>query len=421
MRIGVNKTIISPEFSVDLSGSIATDRKSTGIHDNLFLSVMVIENNEKMVALVCADIIGFDLVMVQDFKRSIQSRFGFREEEIFFNASHTHSGPQTLTCMLSLVGKPDASYLAFLRNKLFTAFENAMNDLEEAELYSALTRSNIGISRRLISKGKASFAPNENYPIDDNVTVLKFCTQKKIKAILFNYACHPSVVNTKYVSADFPGVAKKTVENHFGHDLVAFFMQGCCGDVRARMIENASFRPGTWNDVNNFGSLLGQIVIDACESSMHKVEDINIFTAISCIYLPLEEIPEREYYEAAIQQIGPGKKEWAEKMLKNYNNLVSSRSFIIHRISLAKNLMFFGMSGEVCSEYAFYIRQSFAGGFIVTAAYTNGTEGYIPTAKMFIEGGYEPDESYVYFSFPSRYDSSIEKIITKEIRDILTL
>ena len=88
---------------------------------------------------------------------------------------------------------------------------------------------------------------------------------------------------------------------------------------------------------------------------------------------------------------------------------------------LTLNLMFFGMSGEVCSEYAFYIRQSYAGGFIVTAAYTNGTEGYIPTSKMLIEGGYEPDESYVYFSFPSRYDSSIEKILIKEIKDILIL
>jgi len=79
------------------------------------------------------------------------------------------------------------------------------------------------------------------------------------------------------------------------------------------------------------------------------------------------------------------------------------------------------MSGEVCSEYSLYARKAFAGDFLVVAAYANGTEEYIPTEKMFKEGGYEPEDSYVYFSFPSKYDSSIEKILTKEIENILAL
>jgi len=421
MKIGVKKAIISPEFPVDLAGFAAPDRKSAGIHDDISLSAMVIEHNGKRAAFVCADIIGFDLEIVKDLKSSIYHRFGYREEEVFFNASHTHSGPQTLTYMLDLVGRADADYLAFLRNKLFSAFEDALNDLEEAELYTAVTKSDIGISRRLISEGKVLFAPNKDGLIDDNVTVLKFCTGSRVKAVLFNYACHPSIAKTNNVSADFPGYARKTIEDHFGKGIVAFFMQGCCGDIRARTMENGRFRPGTWNDADSYGSLLGQNVIDACEGSMQKIEDINILTAISRIHLPLQAIPPREYYEDAKQQNDPGKKEWAEKMLQNYENLKNSRPFIIQRISIGKKLVFVGMSGEVCSGYSLYARQAFADGFLVAAAYTNGTEGYIPTENMFKEGGYEPEDSYAYFSFPSKYDSSIEKILTKEIKDILTL
>ncbi|HHV60491.1 MAG TPA: hypothetical protein GXX49_09455 [Clostridiaceae bacterium] len=338
MKIGVKKTVINPEFPVDLAGFGVPGRKSAGVHDYIYLSVMVAEHDGKKAAFICADIIGFDQKLVKDLKSSIYRRFGFHEDEVFFNASHTHSGPQTLTYMLSLVGKADADYLAFFNQKLYSAFEDALNDLEETEVYAAVTKSDIGINRRLIAEGKALFAPNEDGPADNCVTVIKFSTGDRVKAVLFNYACHPSIVCTNNVSADYPGYAKKTVEEHFGKGTVAFFMQGCCGNIRARTVENGRFRSGTWDDVAGFGSLLGQNVIDACEGNMQKIEDFNILTAISHIDLPLEEIPSRKYYEEVKQQNSPGKKEWAEKMRLNYESLKSSRSFIIHRISIGKKL-----------------------------------------------------------------------------------
>jgi len=418
MKIGVKKVAISPEFKVGLAGFASPDRKSEGIHDDISLSVLIMEHSGKRSAIICADIIGFDMEIVKVLKNKIHQKFGFCEEEVFFNASHTHSGPQTLKYMLGIVGIANDDYLAFFNDKLLSAFEDALNDLEDAELYAAATKSDIGINRRKIVDGKTLFAPNEEGQVDNHVVVLKFCTGDKVKAILFNYACHPSILGTKYISADFPGYARRLIEDHFGNGIVAFFLQGCCGDIRARIMEDGRFKSGSWEDAEKMGKRLGQHVLDACEGSMPKIENVNISSTISHIQLPLESIPPREHYENMKNENGPGKKEWANKMLQNYENLKSSRAFTLQRISVNEKLMFIGMSGEVCSEYSLYARQAFNDGILVAAAYTNGTEGYIPTERMFGEGGYEPEDSYIYFSFPSKYDSSIERILKKEIKTL---
>jgi hypothetical protein len=418
MKIGVKSEKITPEKSIDLAGFGVPGRTIEGVHDDIYLSVMAIEHNGSKAAIVCADIIGFDLEMVKELKHSILERFGYREEEVFFNASHTHSGPQTLTYMLSIVGKPDREYLAFFKSRILSVFAQALEDMEESDLYTAVTKESIGICRRLVSNGKALFAPNDNGEIDDNVTVLKFVSHGRVKAIIFNYACHPSTVGTRLVSADYPGCARKVIEDYFKEGIVTFYLQGCCGNIRGRTIKDGRFRPGTWEDVDTFGRRLGQKIIDACTGNMRKVENISILSCISSLRLPLQSIPPREYFEDIVHN-NTSKKEWAEKMLRNYDSLPSSRTFILHRISICDNLMLLGMSGEVCSEYSTFSKESFEEGTMAVAAYTNGTEGYIPTAIMFKEGGYEPEDSYPYFSFPAPYDSSIEEILKKEIANLI--
>ena len=52
-------------------------------------------------------------------------------------------------------------------------------------------------------------------------------------AILVNYACHPVVLgpeNLNY-SADYPSEMRDTIEQGFGGDVTAFFLQGAPGDI----------------------------------------------------------------------------------------------------------------------------------------------------------------------------------------------
>lgn len=416
MKLGVKKSVITPRAGVRMAGfNIPPDRKVEGVHDDLMLEVMVLEDKGKRAAVVCADIIGFDLQITQQLRKTLHSRFGFGEDEVLFNASHTHSGPQTLTTMLNI--KAEEAYLDFLHNTLYASIEEAIEDMEEVEAYQGRTSSSISINRRLMSDGEVLFAPNPEGIIDDEVIVLKFCCGDRVKAVLFNFACHPSTMNTQFVSADYPGAARRTIEEFYGKGTVAFFLQGCGANAKVRVLDGDRFRRGTWEDVDILGRSLGESVLCACRDSMERIEDIKLSTQVSFIRLPFTPLPPKAYLRQLSLEDASFKKMWADKMLENYAGLPQDALFMLQRISINDKTMIVGMSGEVCMEYGLFAKSLLKDSVLMAAGYSNGTVGYIPTAVMFDEGGYEP-ESFLYFSFPSQYDRSVEKLVKQAISAI---
>jgi hypothetical protein len=77
-------------------------------------------------------------------------------------------------------------------------------------------------------------------PVDPEVGVIRIDDHAGTpRIILMSYACHPVVngINLE-VSADYPGAATRTVEDHFGSGLICLFVQGACGNI------NPLFRRG---------------------------------------------------------------------------------------------------------------------------------------------------------------------------------
>jgi len=82
-------------------------------------------------------------------------------------------------------------------------------------------------------------------------------------AVLYNFACHPiQGVPGKGNTADFPGFASKVIEENTTDGALAFFIQGCGGDIN----------PIRYKDVNNprdaetLGNLLGLSVLRGLKS-----------------------------------------------------------------------------------------------------------------------------------------------------------
>src|SRR5690606_26067084 len=65
---------------------------STG---QLSVGALVIEQGEDRVAILGADVCGFDADFISVVKQDIQQRFGMSPEAVMVNASHTHFGPVT--------------------------------------------------------------------------------------------------------------------------------------------------------------------------------------------------------------------------------------------------------------------------------------------------------------------------------------
>ncbi|HOJ12655.1 MAG TPA: neutral/alkaline non-lysosomal ceramidase N-terminal domain-containing protein [Clostridiales bacterium] len=421
MLVGVNKKLITPKESIDLAGFGTSDRKAVGVHDDLYITTLALQHGDKRILIICGDIIGFGFNFTKRIKEDIHEKFGFNEDEILLNASHTHSGPQTLENMLVSVGEMYHEYMENLHNYVISSAESALNSMDKVDIYYGETQCNICINRRLITDGKANFQPNEKGIADKAVTVLKFMKGNMVKAVLFSYACHPSIVGTKYISSDYPGAAKKVIEDGLGKDTVALFMQGCCGNIRARTVEGNSFRTGTWDDVENFGNELGTKVVDLCNGKMKKASEagMDISSQIIHLQIPIKDIPEKKKLEAIKKSGSTDEKLWAAKMLDKYSSITDTLPFVVQRITLSDDISIITMSGEVCIEYGLYVKNKNPDKIIIPVAYSNGVTGYIPTEEMFSEGGYEPYGSTIYYSFPSQLDTSVEKIVVDALDKII--
>jgi len=414
MKIGLNKTVITPEPGVDLAGFGRPGRNAMGVHDDIYLSSMVMEDDTGRAIIICADLLGFGTELTVSLKREIGDKFGFSEEQIMLSASHTHSAPQALDNMLS-VGEKDEKYIESLKKKAVASVENALEEMFEAEMYYGLAQCNLGINRRRPSgDGMIEFAPYEDGVTDNAVTALKVIGNGRIKAVLYSYTCHPSIIDTDLVSADYPGRARLAIEDAFGKDTVVFFIQGCCGDIRARTVEGREFREGTWEDVDEYGLKLGNIVAGICKTAMQKI-DILISSELLNILLPLKALPNREDMTSTLENGTTPEKAWAGKMLSCYDSLKTELPFTIQRISVGDTFHIIALSGEVCVEYSKYIKQKDEKKVFISAGYSNGVTGYIPTALMLEQGGYEPDGSIIYYGMPSQFDGSVEKIVKKAI------
>lgn len=263
-------------------------------------------------------------------------------------------------------------------------------------------------------------APNPSGPRDDKVTaiVCRNDSDGRVRAVLFHFTCHPSTIGCYDITADYPGVTRRFIEKTLGNGAIAAFLPGCCGDVRSNctVMGNQSFRSGTQADIDAFGTALGTEIVNIVRHAAEPVTP-RLNAKMISVDLPLAKHPSRKELEELTTKGDALEKTWAWSILsKPFSNV---RKFTIQRLDLAKEVALVAMNGEVCSEYGHFVRKLRPCTYTVPLGYSNGIIGYIPTAAMFPEGGYEPDRSSVYYGLPSPFTPELEWIIQSGLRRIM--
>src|SRR5205085_458145 len=120
-----------------------------------------------------------------------------------------------------------------LRSNLIAVADDALKALAPAKLSWGNGEATFAVNRR---NNKEAEVPRLQQlgeltgPIDHQVPVLRVTdSEGKIKAIVFGYACHSTVLSFYKWSGDYPGFAQLDLEQrHPG--VVAMFWAGCGGD-----------------------------------------------------------------------------------------------------------------------------------------------------------------------------------------------
>src|ERR1051325_322372 len=186
-RAGIARVDITPQVGHEMGGYSARKHGSTGLHDPLYATVLVIETDDNSIALVTCDLRSFVSARVGEMARQ---KFGIRNTLI--DVSHTHSGPLTWELR--------SPWYAQAEDKMLEAIGTAKAAEFPATLEMSTGRIYLGHNRRKMMDGKGYMwwrnPPKlPSHPLDPTVNALQVKdTTGKARQVLVNYACHPSVL-----------------------------------------------------------------------------------------------------------------------------------------------------------------------------------------------------------------------------------
>jgi len=98
-------------------------------------------------------------------------------------------------------------------------------------------------------------------PVDPEIGILRLDRKNgQPLALVYNFACHPILgIPSGGNTADLVGFASKVIEDNLGEGAVAFFVQGCAGDINPIVYKGV----GSPRDAETLGNLLGLSTLKA--------------------------------------------------------------------------------------------------------------------------------------------------------------
>jgi hypothetical protein len=230
------------------------------------------------------------------------------------------------------------------------------------------------------------------------------------------------MIYTLDISADYPGVAIRVLNEHFRTD-GALFLQGAGGDTKPRQVAQGEdrWRAGTWEEMEEAGREVAEAVIAQVGKCLAPVEP-DLRLARRTLHFPLAEPPPRAELERVAHD--PAEREarrrWAEAMLRHldrHGRLPDTVEMDLHALQLGRGLRLIGVEAELVAELGNLILGAWDQGITFPLGYTDGAQAYLPSGRMIPEGGYEVD-SYWEYHLPARLAPVTDDILAAALRDL---
>jgi neutral ceramidase len=224
-----------------------TPRTDEPVHDSIYARVLVLDANGIRLAFVSVDLAVFTSDRIE---RTCKEKYGITQ--LMLCSSHNHSEPQPGGKRSFQAGNP---YTAFYEDQIIKAVGESVTHLFAARISAGrATFPQLGFNRlipREDGHARESWFSDDHYtsenperipfgPVDPEVGVLRIDNASgQARAIIMNYACHADIVCFNYaVSADYPGVACRKVEEAFGGGVNCLFVQGAGGNIESLQISS---------------------------------------------------------------------------------------------------------------------------------------------------------------------------------------
>ncbi|MBI3851629.1 MAG: hypothetical protein HY298_15325 [Verrucomicrobia bacterium] len=414
---GTAQAKITPKELIWMGGFASRTKPAEGTLDDLWIKVLALEVSDGGKAvLVTADLVGIPKWLYDDLCRELDRLHGLKRSQIRFATSHTHSGPVLRDALQDIYPLDDpqraliAKYSVWLETTILETIGKALDSKRPATLWAGEGKATFAMNRRTNDEGKLAEllrrGESPKGPSDFAVPVLAVRSPDgKLRTVVFGYAAHTSALTQNYLySADYAGVTQRALEAKHP-EAAAMFFQGCGSDQSA-------VPRGTVELCQKLGENLAAAVEVVLEKPMRPVTP-RFRAAFEFIPLDFGQQPTKDELET----LGKGtdyRARWARRLS---SELATGKTFVrgypeypVQVWRLGTDQLWIALGGEVCVDYALRFKKEYGSSTWVNG-YANDVMAYVPSRRLWEEGGYQAGAFEVYGLPASRWCPDIEERI----------
>jgi hypothetical protein len=296
-------------------------------------------------------------------------------DDVFFTASHTHSGPYFHDKYPDdVVPQWELDMVDAIADEIV----RLSGETFEASIGVGYGRAEIGFNRRYVlpdgsvrmlwaNPGKVS-----TYPVDPEVTVVRIDDGAgRTRGLLVAYSCHPVVFgpdNLLY-SADFPGAMARLVEAEHPDSPITAFAQGAPGDINP-FLDKRELEGDAVALMRQVGTELGREVLEVAQRT------------------PVFELGSATSSNSGAPGVRFVRESWQFTHRLDANDPYQGDLTVL---MLGSDIAFVGLPGEPFVEFQLDLKRRKLVEHSIFLGYTNGYVAYFPTIRAAAEGGYGAD------------------------------
>ena len=430
-KAGTAKAVITPKKKVWLAGYGYKREPEGKLHD-IWVKALALEDGAgHRSVLITSDLMGIPRHLYESVTQKLMDRLQLKRSQILLTFSHNHCGPRLSDDLVDYYPKDSTQtelvkeYTVILEDKIIETVDRAFKDLSPASLSIGRGATDFAVNRRnnpepevpyMLALGKPF-----NGPVDHTVQVMAVNDKDgQLMAVLFGYACHPTTLSFTKWCGDYPGFAQIEIEkNHPG--AVAMFFNTGGGDQNPLPRRAVAL-------CELYGNMLSGAVEKVLGGQLKPVSP-KFSSAFEFVDLDYLKVPVRQELEETYNQ---GKKDgsvrgrimasWAGRMLKRLDAGERFPAFYPYPVQvwrLGNELLWIGMGGEAVVDYPLRFRKEY-GPDTWVFGYSSVLVAYIPSLRVYNEGGYEGGSFLYEYGHPAyRWAGDVETRIVEAVHRLV--
>jgi neutral ceramidase len=432
-KAGTARANITPTEPLWMAGYASRTNPADGKVMELWIKVLALEDAHGHRAIILtSDLLGFPQSIYKNVCIELKNSYGLEQEQILLSASHTHCGPVLRGALLDIypLDKNQVAliekYAAGLEAKILETVGKALADLAPARVAAGQGTCGFAVNRRNNPEPEVPKHINQGAlkgPVDHSVPVLAiYLPDGKLKAVLFGYACHNTVMDFYKWSGDYAGFAQLALEKSHP-DATAMFFMGCGADQNPqprRKLELAE----------RFGNMLAAAVEEVLLAPPRTLAP-ELRTTMAMVTLHLGPPPTEAELEKLATDKTPMIRRWAERLLaeqKSGKPFIRTYPLPLQAWQFGGQQLLITLGGEPVVDWALKFKEEF-GPQTWVAGYCNDVMNYIPTLAVLKAdvprgsqglGGYEGAVATVVYGMPAfRWAEDVEDLVNEGAKRVV--